>query len=83
MAGICRDPFRDVTSSTELYWALRALGGTGRVTTVTSSRPCSSLIEYDAVLTTVRPISELGELYVQFSEYRFDMPRAVFGTRIN
>lgn len=40
---------------------------------VTSFRPRSSAIKDDTVLTTVRPISDLGELYQQFSEYRFDM----------
>jgi hypothetical protein len=40
---------------------------------VTSFRPRSSLFKDDTVLTTVRPISNLGELYLQFSEYRFEM----------
>ncbi|KAL5342595.1 hypothetical protein BJX70DRAFT_410066 [Aspergillus crustosus] len=55
------------------HQALRALGGTERITMVTSFRPRSSLIKDDTVLTTVRPISDLGELYLQFSEYRFEM----------
>ncbi|KAL4950246.1 hypothetical protein BDW69DRAFT_202299 [Aspergillus filifer] len=53
--------------------ALRALGGTERITMVTSFRPRDSLIKDDTVLTTVRPVSDLGELYLQFAEYRFDM----------
>lgn len=40
---------------------------------VTSFRPRSSAIKDDTVLTTVRPISELGDLYHQFAEYRFEM----------
>ncbi|KAL4878516.1 hypothetical protein BJY04DRAFT_221020 [Aspergillus karnatakaensis] len=55
------------------HQALRALGGTERISMVTSFRPRSSLIKDDTVLTTVRPISDLGELYLQFSEYRFEM----------
>ncbi|KAL4944914.1 hypothetical protein BDV06DRAFT_219849 [Aspergillus oleicola] len=55
------------------HQALRALGGTERITMVTSFRPRDSLIKDDTVLTTVRPVSDLGELYLQFAEYRFDM----------
>lgn len=40
---------------------------------VTSFRPRSSAVKDDTVLTTVRPISDLGELYHQFAEYRFDI----------
>ncbi|KAL2833433.1 hypothetical protein BDW59DRAFT_169101 [Aspergillus cavernicola] len=53
--------------------ALRALGGSERISMVTSFRPRASLIKDDTVLTTVRPISDLGELYLQFAEYRFEM----------
>ncbi|OJJ44684.1 hypothetical protein ASPZODRAFT_144643 [Penicilliopsis zonata CBS 506.65] len=55
------------------HQALRALGTTERISMVTSFRPRSSAIKDDTVLTTVRPISDLGELYLQFSEYRFEM----------
>ncbi|KKK20687.1 hypothetical protein P175DRAFT_0539085 [Aspergillus ochraceoroseus IBT 24754] len=55
------------------HQALRALGTTERISMVTSFRPRASLIKDDTVLTTVRPISDLGELYLQFAEYRFDM----------
>lgn len=40
---------------------------------VTSFRPKSPLVRDDTVLTTVRPISNLGELYAQFSEYRLEI----------
>ena len=40
---------------------------------VTSFRPRSSLAKDDTVLTTVRPISDLSELYHQFAEYRFEI----------
>ena len=40
---------------------------------VTSFRPRSHAIKDDTVLTTVRPISNLSELYFQFSEYRLEI----------
>ncbi|EFE42378.1 hypothetical protein TRV_02817 [Trichophyton verrucosum HKI 0517] len=53
--------------------ALRALGTTERITMVTSFRPRCPTLKDDTVLTTVRPISDLSELYFQFSEYRLEM----------
>ena len=55
------------------HQALRALGTTERISMVTSFRPRSSKIRDDTVLTTVRPISNLGELYHQFTEYRLEI----------
>lgn len=55
------------------HQALRALGATERITMVTSFRPKSHNIKDDTVLTTVRPISNLSELYYQFSEYRLEI----------
>jgi uncharacterized protein (UPF0335 family) len=52
---------------------MRALGTTERITMVTSFRPKSAFIKDDTVLTTVRPISDLQELYSQYAEYRFEM----------
>jgi hypothetical protein len=46
---------------------------TERISMVTSFRPRSSLAKDDTVLTTVRPISDLSELYHQFAEYRFEI----------
>lgn len=40
---------------------------------VTSFRPRASATKDDTVLTTVRPISKLGDLYHQFAEYRFEI----------
>ena len=40
---------------------------------VTSFRPRSSDVRDDTVLTTVRPVSDLSELYYQFGEYRLEM----------
>lgn len=55
------------------HQALRALGGSERITMVTSFRPKSAAIKDDTVLNTVRSISDLSELYGQYSEYRFEM----------
>jgi hypothetical protein len=40
---------------------------------VTSYRPRSPNVRDDTVLTTVRPISDLSELYYQFVKYRLEM----------
>ena len=55
------------------HQALRALGTTERITMVTSFRPRSPYLRDDTVLTTVRPVSNLSELYFQFSEYRLEI----------
>lgn len=55
------------------HQALRALGGSERITMVTSFRPRSAAIKDDTVLNTVRSISDLSELYGQYSEYRFEV----------
>lgn len=55
------------------HQALRAFGSTERITSVTSFRPKQASFPDDTVLTTVRPISNLSELYLQFSEYRLQM----------
>ncbi|KAI2468768.1 hypothetical protein F4781DRAFT_396811 [Annulohypoxylon bovei var. microspora] len=55
------------------HQALRALGTAERISMVTSFRPRSWKVRDDTVLTTVRPISNLPELYNQFSEYRLEI----------
>lgn len=55
------------------HQALRALGSTERITMVTSFRPKDPMVRDDTVLTTVRPVSDLSELYYQFGEYRLVM----------
>lgn len=55
------------------HQALRALGGSERITMVTSFRPKSAFVRDDTVLTTVRSISDLSELYSQYAEYRLEM----------
>ncbi|QKX62670.1 uncharacterized protein TRUGW13939_09831 [Talaromyces rugulosus] len=53
--------------------ALRAFGTNERITSVTSFRPRVAAVKDDTVLTTVRGISHLKELYQQYTEYRFEM----------
>lgn len=55
------------------HQALRALGAKERITAVTSFRPRSSLVKDDSVLRTVRPVSDLNELYYDFAEYRLQI----------
>ncbi|KAF1997975.1 hypothetical protein P154DRAFT_440085 [Amniculicola lignicola CBS 123094] len=55
------------------HQALRALGAKERITSVTSFRPRSPFVKDDSVLTTVRPISDLSELYYEFAEYRLEI----------
>jgi hypothetical protein len=40
---------------------------------VTSFRPKSAFVKDDTVLTTVRAVSDLSELYSQYTEYRLEM----------
>ncbi|KAH8648578.1 hypothetical protein BX600DRAFT_502965 [Xylariales sp. PMI_506] len=55
------------------HQALRTIGGTERISMITSFRPRNPLVRDDTVLTTVRGVSALGELYHQFTEYRLEM----------
>lgn len=55
------------------HQALRATNTTERITMVTSFRPKSPHVRDDSILRTVRPISDLGELYYQFAKYRLEM----------
>lgn len=55
------------------HQALRALGTTERITMVTSFRPRDPTVRDDTVLTTVRAVSNLSQLYFQFGEYRLEI----------
>ncbi|KAI0016427.1 hypothetical protein F4780DRAFT_759336 [Xylariomycetidae sp. FL0641] len=55
------------------HQALRALGAAERISMVTSFRPRSAAVRDDTVLTTVRPISNITELYNQFAMYRLEI----------
>src|SRR5579859_875349 len=50
--------------------ALRAFGYGERITMVTSYRPRDPHVKDSSVLTTVRPVSNLAELYEQWFRYR-------------
>jgi len=56
-----------------MHQALRALGAKERITAVTSWRPRSAFVKDDTVLRTVRPVSDLNELYHDFTEYRLEI----------
>ncbi|KAM3065923.1 hypothetical protein ACMFMG_009852 [Clarireedia jacksonii] len=58
------------------HQALRAFGGQERITMVTSFRPRSPSIRDDTVLTTVRPVSNLSDLYGQTVEYQLENAEA-------
>jgi len=53
--------------------ALGAFGAPERVTMVTSFRAKDPLLRDDSVLTTIRPVANLNELYYQWSTYRLDL----------
>ncbi|KAH4217135.1 hypothetical protein HBI06_218850 [Parastagonospora nodorum] len=55
------------------HQAVRALGAKERITAVTSWRPKSPFVKDDSVLRTVRPVSDLKELYMDFAEYRLEI----------
>lgn len=54
------------------HQALCAFGGQERITMVTSFRPRSARVRDDTVLNTVRPISNLSDLYGQTVEYNLE-----------
>ncbi|KAJ4421946.1 hypothetical protein N0V82_003443 [Gnomoniopsis sp. IMI 355080] len=55
------------------HQALRALGGTERITMVTAFRPKDPFAHDDTILMNIRPITNLAELYAQYSEYRLEI----------
>lgn len=55
------------------HMALRALGNAERITSVTSFRPKSPFVRDDSVLGTVRPVSNLPDLYFDFAKYRMEV----------
>ncbi|KAF2725603.1 hypothetical protein K431DRAFT_317575 [Polychaeton citri CBS 116435] len=54
------------------HQALRALGAQERITMVTSFRPKSAHLRDDTVLSTIRPISDISQIYYEFSKYRLE-----------
>jgi len=65
------------------HQALRALGAQERITMVTSFRPKDPQLADDTVLSTVRGISDLSELYREFGTYRLEMLEARIKTQVN
>ncbi|KAI9893967.1 MAG: hypothetical protein M1814_004737 [Vezdaea aestivalis] len=53
--------------------ALQSIGVAERITLVVSFRPKDPGLPDDTVLSTVRGISNLGELYEQYAEYRLEI----------
>ncbi|KAI1862753.1 uncharacterized protein JN550_010090 [Neoarthrinium moseri] len=53
--------------------AMKAFGGRERIALVTAFRPRNPLVRDETILTGVRPISHLEELYSQYVAYRFDV----------
>ncbi|KAF1984538.1 hypothetical protein K402DRAFT_336180 [Aulographum hederae CBS 113979] len=58
------------------HQALRALGAAERITSVTSFRPKSPFMRDETVLTSVRTVSDVSELYYDFGEYRLEILEA-------
>lgn len=55
------------------HQALKAIGGRERISMVTAFRPKSPFIKDEIVLTTVRGISDLEEVYTQYTRYRLEV----------
>ncbi|KAJ5455874.1 uncharacterized protein N7458_004138 [Penicillium daleae] len=55
------------------HQALKAIGGRERISMVTSFRAKSPHVKDECVLTGVRPISNLSELYGQYTQYRLEV----------
>lgn len=65
------------------HQALRAFGSQERITSVTSFRPRDPLVRDDTVLNTVRPISNLPDLYSQVEEYQLEAMKALIDARLD
>ncbi|KAK3191305.1 hypothetical protein K4F52_002515 [Lecanicillium sp. MT-2017a] len=55
------------------HQALKALGGRERISMITSFRPKSMHVKDESVLTGVRGISNLDELYSDYTQYRLEL----------
>ncbi|KAI0190453.1 hypothetical protein EV127DRAFT_495151 [Xylaria flabelliformis] len=55
------------------HQVLKAIGGRERISMVTSFRPKNPLVKDDTVLVGVRGISNIDELYTQYTEYRLEV----------
>lgn len=55
------------------HQALKALGSRERITMVTAFRPKSPFMKDESILTGVRGISVLSDLYNQYTQYRLEI----------
>ncbi|RAL08073.1 uncharacterized protein BO97DRAFT_228905 [Aspergillus homomorphus CBS 101889] len=55
------------------HQALKAMGGRERISMVTCFRPKSPLVKDETVLVGVRGISNISELYTQYTDYRLEI----------
>ncbi|KAH7413512.1 hypothetical protein BKA64DRAFT_568854 [Cadophora sp. MPI-SDFR-AT-0126] len=58
------------------HQALRAYGSQERITSITSFRPKDPLVRDDTRLTTIRPISNLFDIYTQVEDYQLENLKA-------
>lgn len=58
------------------HQALKAFGGRERISMVVSFRPKSPFAKDESVLTGVRPISNVSDLYTQWMRYRLEVLEA-------
>ncbi|KAH7370941.1 hypothetical protein BKA65DRAFT_522461 [Rhexocercosporidium sp. MPI-PUGE-AT-0058] len=58
------------------HQALRAYGSQERITSITSFRPRDPLVRDDTRLTTIRPISNLVDIYTQVEDYQLENLKA-------
>ncbi|PVH76084.1 hypothetical protein DL98DRAFT_551340 [Cadophora sp. DSE1049] len=58
------------------HQALRAYGSQERITSITSFRPKDPLVRDDTRLTTIRPISNLVDIYTQVEDYQLENLKA-------
>ncbi|KAI1204693.1 uncharacterized protein F4807DRAFT_454516 [Annulohypoxylon truncatum] len=64
------------------HQALKAFGGRERISMVTALRPKSPFVRDETILTGSRPISNLAELYPQYTEYRLEVLEERFRTKL-
>ncbi|OTB00945.1 hypothetical protein M426DRAFT_14922 [Hypoxylon sp. CI-4A] len=64
------------------HQALKAFGGRERIAMVTSFRPKSPFVRDETILTGVRGISNLNELYPQYTEYRLEILEERFRAKL-
>ncbi|XDG03853.1 hypothetical protein ABKA04_003468 [Annulohypoxylon sp. FPYF3050] len=64
------------------HQALKAFGGRERISMVTALRPKSPFVRDETILTGSRAISNLAELYPQYTEYRLEILEERFRAKL-